>query len=212
MRSLRASRLPWLQVLANIGALVPLALLIRDWALDQLSADPALEITLRTGRAALALLALALAVTPAYRLSGMKALLPLRRTLGLYAFLYAGLHLLNFAGLDYGFDFSLLAREISGKYFVLIGFAAFLLLLPLAVTSTAGWRRRLGRNWARLHWLLYPAAALALAHFILASVLGARGDLLRLLLYGLPVALLLAIRLPAGKIVRKLRRRIKGNS
>lgn len=205
MPRLKAS---WLQLLTNIAALVPLALLIWDYTQGQLTADPIREITLRTGRAALTLLVLSLACTPIYMVSGIKWVLPLRRTLGLYAFLYASLHFLNFIGLDYGFNLALLQKDLASKYFVLIGLAAFLLLLPLAATSTRGWQRRLGKNWQRLHWMVYLAALLALTHFILAAVLGARGDPLRLLLYGLAVALLLIIRLPgARKIAGRLRHR-----
>jgi sulfoxide reductase heme-binding subunit YedZ len=205
MRRLKAS---WLQLLTNTAALVPLALLIWDYTQGQLTADPIREITLRTGRAALTLLVLSLACTPIYMVSGIKGVLPLRRTLGLYAFLYAGLHFLNFIGLDYGFNFALIQEDLASKYFVLVGLAAFLLLLPLAVTSTRGWQGRLGKNWERLHWMVFPAAVLALTHFTMAVLLAARGDPLRLLLYGLAVALLLIMRLPgARKIAGRLRHR-----
>jgi sulfoxide reductase heme-binding subunit YedZ len=208
MRRLKAF---WLQLLTNIAALIPLALLIWDFSQGQLTADPIREITLRTGRAALTLLVLSLACTPVYLLSGIKWVLPLRRTIGLYAFLYAGLHFLTFIGLDYGFNFALIWEDIAGKYYVLVGLAALLILVPLAVTSTSGWRRRLGGKWERLHWMVYPAAMLAVAHFSLAIVLAARGDPRRPLLYGLVLALLLVIRLPAvRKTVTRLRRRFAG--
>jgi len=131
----------WLQIVTHIAALLPLALLVWDYAQDQLTADPIREITLRTGRYALILLILSLACTPVHIVFGFKRVLRVRRALGLYAFLYASLHLLTFVGLDYGFDFALVGRAILEKRFVQIGFLTFLILLPLAITSTRGWMK-----------------------------------------------------------------------
>ncbi len=199
----------WLQILANIAALLPLAILGWDFAWGQLTADPIREITIRTGRSALILLVLSLACTPINLVFGIRQVLPLRRTLGLYAFLYACLHLLTFIGLDYGFNFALIREDIAGKYFVLIGFTAFLLLLLRAATSTKGWQRRLGRNWQQLRWLVYVAAVLVVTHFMLAVVLAAKEGLSRPMLYVAVLALLLIIRLPGvRKAVNKLRHRL----
>jgi sulfoxide reductase heme-binding subunit YedZ len=182
----------WLQVLTHVGALIPLALLVWGYTQNQLTANPIREITLRTGRVALVLLLLSLACTPATILFRFKPALKLRRPLGLYAFLYAGLHLLTFVGLDYGFDFSLIVPEVRQKRFVQVGMLAFLLLLPLAITSTRGWIKRLGKNWKRLHRLVYLAAVAVVIHFVWL----AKGDIRRPLRYGAVLALLLLIRVP----------------
>ena len=148
----------WLRILTHVAVLLPLAILIWDFNQGQLTANPIQEITLRTGRTTLILLVLSLACTPVNIIFGIRQVLPLRRTLGLYAFMYACLHFLTFVGLDYRFNFSLMLADISDKRFVLAGLAAFLSLLLLAVTSTKGWQKRLGKNWTRLHWLAYLAA------------------------------------------------------
>lgn len=192
----------WLQILVHIAALLPLAILVWDFTQGGLTANPIQEIQLRTGRYALILLVLTLACTPISTMFGLKQVLQLRRPLGLYAFLYASLHFLNFVGLDFGFNFDLIKEGILEKRFALVGLAAFLCLLPLAVTSTRGWMRRLGRNWHRLHWLIYPAALLAVLHFTLQV----KADYRSPLLYGAVVVLLLVIRLPVlRKAVSKFR-------
>jgi sulfoxide reductase heme-binding subunit YedZ len=182
-----------LRVVAHFGALLPLTLLLLDWALDQFGANPIREVQLRTGRYALTLLALSLASSPVSRALGVPALLPLRRTLGLYAFAYASLHFLNFLVIDYGLDFGLIREDIFEKRFALAGLASFLVLLPLAVTSTSGWVRRLGKSWVWLHRLVYLAAILAVIHFLWQT----RGDFTRPLIYAVVVVALLAARLPA---------------
>ena len=150
MRRLKTSGL---RILVHLAALAPLALLAWDYAQGNLSADPIRETTARTGNPALILLVAALAATPIYIFSGIRQVRALRRTLGLYAFLYASLHLLTFVGLDYGFNFALIRADIPGKSFVFVGLATFTLLLLLAVTSTRGWQRRLGRKQTRIYGL-----------------------------------------------------------
>jgi sulfoxide reductase heme-binding subunit YedZ len=197
----------WLQVLTHAAALAPLALLAWDYAQDDLTANPIREVTLRTGKAALVLLVLSLACTPARTLFGFKQAIKLRRPLGLYAFMYAGLHGLTFVGLDFGFDIGLILEEIGQRRFVQAGMVTFLLLLPLAVTSTRGWMRRLGKNWRRLHRLVYLAALAAVVHFVWLT----KGDIREPLLYGAAVALLLVARIPAVRDrVRGLRARVSG--
>lgn len=206
MRKLRAR---WLQILTHVAALVPLAVLVWDYAHNRLTVNPIREITFRTGKSALVLLVLSLACTPAHIVFGFKKVLKLRRPLGLYAFLYASLHGLTFVGLDFGFDVGLILEEILQRRFVQVGMAAFLLLLPLAVTSTRGWVKRLGKNWKRLHRLVYLAALLAVVHFVWL----AKGDIREPLLYGAVVALLLVTRIPPVRdAVRNFRSRIRGNS
>ena len=182
----------WLPILTHVAALTPLAVMAWQYAQGQLSADPIREITLRTGKAALVLLVLSLVCTPVHILFKFRPALRLRRPLGLYAFLYAALHGLTFVGLDYGFDLDLILEEVSQKRFVQAGIAALLLLVPLAITSTRGWMRRLGKSWKRLHRLVYVAALVAVVHFVWL----AKGDIREPLAYGAVVVVLLVLRLP----------------
>ena len=181
----------WLRFPAHFLALLPLVKLAWDFSQGQLTANPIQEITLRTGDYSLILLVLSLACTPVASIFGLKAVLNLRRPLGLYGFFYAGLHFLNFIGLDYRFDFALLRTDVFGKVHIWVGLAALLLLVPAAVTSTRGWMRRLGKNWERLHWLVYPAALLSVLHFLLLV----KADIREPVLYGIIVVLLLVLRL-----------------
>ena len=181
----------WLPVVTHTGSLLPLALLVWRFFHDQLTANPIQYITFQTGKSALVLLVLALACTPLNTVFELKRVVGLRKSLGLYAFLYATLHFLTFVGLDYQFDPSLLKEAIFKKRYALVGFAAFLSLLPLAITSTRGWMRRLGRNWKRLHRLIYLAALLAVIHFTWLV----KSDVREPLAYGAVVLLLLALRL-----------------
>ncbi len=194
-----------LQVLVHIGALSPLAQLIWDYVGDLFIVDPVLEITARTGRTALILLLLSLACTPINTLLGFRSVLRVRRALGLYAFMYAGLHFLTFVGLDYGFDFDLLGPAIFDQPYVVVGFTAFLLLLALAITSTRGWQKRLRKNWKRLHQLVYLAGALVIVHFLWLVK-----DPREPLRYGAILASLFLVRVPRVKmIVKGARRRFK---
>jgi methionine sulfoxide reductase heme-binding subunit len=152
--------------LTHIGALVPLGVLLWEFQTNSLGADPVREILFHTGTTALVLLVMSLAVTPVTIIFGWKQVIPLRRPLGLYAFLYVCLHLLTFVWLDYGFDVAFLIDGIVEQRFVLVGFAAFLLLVPLAITSTKRWQRRLGKRWKKLHKLSYLIIILVLIHFV----------------------------------------------
>jgi methionine sulfoxide reductase heme-binding subunit len=196
----------WLRVLTHIGALVPLALLIWDYFQNQLTANPIQEITHRTGKTALVLLVLSLACTPLNTLLGMKQVLPLRRPLGLYAFFYVCVHLFIFVVLDYGLDLQLIQQEIAEKRYVLVGFTGFLLLIPLALTSTRGWMRRLGQRWKKLHRLVYLVAVLAVIHFVWLV----KADIREPLLFGTAIAALFALRIPAvRRYLTNLRYRFK---
>ncbi len=203
---MRWLRVHSLSLLVHIGALLPLALLAWQFSQGQLTANPIREIQLRTGRYALTLLVLSLACTPVYNIFGFRPAQQMRRNLGLYAFGYASLHLLNFVGLDYGFNFTFVRDGIADKPFALVGLAAFLILLPLAVTSTSGWIKRLGKNWRRLHRLLYPAVLLAEVHFLWLAK--SKADLQRPLLYGAVIIFLLTLRIPIirNKISRPFNR------
>jgi methionine sulfoxide reductase heme-binding subunit len=137
------------------------------------------------------LLLAALAVTPIRRLSGWNALIRVRRPLGVFAFGYATLHLLTFVALDHFFAWPAILEDIVERPFITVGFVAFLLLAPLAATSTRPMIRRLGRNWQRLHRLVYPAGALAALHFYWK----AKADTREPLIYAGVLALLLCARL-----------------
>lgn len=155
-----------LKALVHIGAILPLALLYWDYQQSNLGADPVREITLRLGKSTLILLMLTLAVTPAQIVLGIKQIGPLRRLLGLYSFLHLCLHLLSFIWLDYLFEWAFIAEAIIDQKYVLVGFTAFLLMLPLALTSTNWSMRRLGKKWKQLHRLSYLAGILAVIHFL----------------------------------------------
>jgi sulfoxide reductase heme-binding subunit YedZ len=193
----------WLHLATHLSALLPLAMLIWNFFLDQLTANPIQYITFRTGKAALVLLMLALACTPISSLLGWGQVLGLRKTFGLYSFMYASLHFLTFVGLDYQFDPTLLQEAIFKKRYALVGFATFLILFPLALTSTKGWMRRLGKNWKRLHRLIYLAGILAIIHFVWLV----KSDIREPLAYGAIVFLLLALRL---KTVRRTLVHLRG--
>ena len=181
--------------------MIPLAVLIRAFFADRLGPDPIGAATRRTGRYALGFLGVSLLPTVIRLAFGFSALLKVRRALGLYAFMYAVLHFLIFAGWDYGFDLGLMVLAIRGSRFVLLGLAALLILTAMAVTSTKGWARRLGKNWRRLHRLVYLAAALAVIHYVwvfkeLRTIPALAGVVLVLLLVArtLPVARFLSRR------------------
>jgi sulfoxide reductase heme-binding subunit YedZ len=179
------------QWLVHIGSWVPLALILVDYFRNNLTANPIQDITFRTGKTALVLLVLSLAATPVNTVFGFKPALKVRRALGLYAFMYIAIHLSIFVGLDYGLDWELIKEAIFEKRYALVGFAAFLLLLPLAITSTKGWMRRLGRNWKRLHRLVYLAAMLAVIHYVWLV----KSDIREPLVFGGVVVALLVLRL-----------------
>lgn len=155
----------------HIAALIPLAILAWQFydvwktGSDALGADPVAEIEHRLGLWALRLLLITLAITPLRQLSGKPVLVRFRRMLGLYAFFYACLHFAAFLGLDLRGYWTQIFEEIVKRPYITVGFAAWLLLVPLAITSTKGWIRRLGRNWGRLHKLIYAIGVLAVLHF-----------------------------------------------
>jgi len=194
----------WLRVLTHVGALLPLGRIIWDYWRGAFLIDPIQEITTRTGRTALILLILSLACTPIATILGLNRVLRVRRALGLYSSLYVVLHFLIFAGWDYGFDLDLLGPAIFSQRFVLVGFAAGLLLLPLTITSTRGWQKRLARNWRRLHRLVYLGSVLAILHFAWLVK-----DLRRPLRHGAVLVLLLVLRIPAVRqLLSDARRRL----
>ena len=189
--SLQSLKTNWLRVAVHIGAWIPAGVMIWAALTNQLGAEPISEIILRTGKTALVLLVLSLACTPANTLLGFKPALKVRRALGLYAFFYALAHLTMFVGVDYLFDVVLLADAILEKPYALVGAAAFLVLLPLALTSTKASMKRLGQTWNKLHRAVYLAAILVIVHFVWLVKLDVREPLI----FGASIAFLLALRI-----------------
>jgi sulfoxide reductase heme-binding subunit YedZ len=144
----------------------PLLYLLFLAATGRLGVNPIETVTLFTGRWTLRFLLVTLAVTPARRLLKWNDVIQFRRMLGLFAYFYAVLHLATYVVLDQFFDWETIVDDVTKRRFIMAGMGAFLLLTPLALTSTRAWIRRLGRNWARLHWLIYPAAMLGIVHFV----------------------------------------------
>jgi methionine sulfoxide reductase heme-binding subunit len=158
-----------LKPLAFLLCLGPLLFLVRDAVTGGLGANPIEAVELRTGRWALRFLAFTLAVTPVRLLTGWNGLIRYRRMLGLFAFFYATVHLGAYVGLDMFFDWGDIVEDVVKHPYVTVGLATWLLLLPLAVTSTRGWVRRLGgKRWARLHKLVYVAAITGTVHYLWA--------------------------------------------
>lgn len=150
--------------------LLPLAWLAWRYFLgDGLGVDPVPEVEHWSGRSALTVLLGALAVTPLRRITGFNDLQKVRRLVGLFAFFYVTLHFLAWLGLDQFFAWRWIGEDIAERPFITVGFAAFVLLVPLAVTSTKGWIRRLGKHWVRLHRLVYASAILGVIHYLWAT-------------------------------------------
>jgi len=183
----------WLWLAVNIGALIPVLIVIWNYTMGNASVDPVDDLIKRSGKPALILLVLSLACTPLNTLFGWRGVLKVRKSLGMYAFFYVCLHLLVYVGLDYGFQLKFIIQAIQEQQrFIVAGFAAFLLLLPLAITSSKSWMRRLGRNWKKLHRLSYVAAGLAVLHYLWLVKL----ELTEPLMFAAALSLLLLLRVP----------------
>jgi sulfoxide reductase heme-binding subunit YedZ len=197
----------YLKVLVFVAALGPAGWLV--WALvtGTLSANPLSDVTNETGVWTLRFLCITLAITPLRRLTKWNEIIRFRRMIGLFAFFYGSLHLLTyvildrFAGLDFPDGIVALStvknlavsvgQDIYKRPFITIGFTAFVLMLPLAITSTKGWIRRMGRNWQRLHRLVYASAVAGVVHYWWLV----KADVTRPETYALVVGLLLAFRI-----------------
>jgi len=158
----------WLRLATLVGLCLPAANLAWRWFNDDLGARPVTLATHITGDWAVVFLLCSLALTPARAVFDWMPLVQIRRRVGVAAALYAGLHFFIYVA-DQKWDLVVVALEIAKRFYLTIGFAALLALTALAVTSTNGWQRRLKRNWKRLHWLVYPAAVLAILHFFIQS-------------------------------------------
>jgi len=177
----------------------PLSVLVWKGFHDRLGANPVDVITRTTGRWTLTFLLIALSVTPARKLLHMPWLIRYRRMLGLFAFFYGSLHLMTYVWLDKFFDVPMMLHDIAKRRFITAGMTAWTLMLPLALTSTSGWIRRLGgKRWQKLHRLIYLSAIAGVIHFIWLV----KADLRRPLTYGAILAVLLLYRIAAWAITR----------
>lgn len=201
-----------LQIAMHLYAWSALAHILLDFATGNISPNPIQEIEQRTGRHAITLLVLSLACTPLNNIFGWRELIKRRRALGLYAFMYATLHVLIFVHLDYGLAWSLIIQTVFEKPYIIVGLISFLLLIPLAFTSFDIWKKRLGKTWKRLHQIVYLIAPLVVLHFAWSKkgdLFRLQGEIVRPLIYGLIVVLLLIVRIPqVRRAVASLRDRV----
>ncbi len=158
----------WVRLVTLAGLCLPALELAWRWYGDDLGPKPVTVATHSTGDWAVIFLLLSLAMTPARSVFDWMPLIHIRRRIGVAAALYAGAHLLIYV-LDQKWNLIVVATEIAKRFYLTIGFVALLALAILAITSTDGWQKRLRRNWKRLHWLIYPAAFIALVHFFIQS-------------------------------------------
>ena len=182
--------------LISLNALIPLAFLAYDGFRGQLGANP-LEFFLRTtGVLTLTFILITLAVTPLRKIFGWNPLIKYRRMLGLYAFFYASIHLITYSVADKSLDLKAIIADVWQRPFIAIGMLAFTMLVPLAVTSTNGWVKRLGgKKWGRLHKLSYAIAVLGVIHFWMIV----KSDVFYPAIFGSVVAVLLGYRMVANR-------------
>ena len=189
MKSILAAK--WIKVPVLLLCLVPLALLVWRGLNRGLGANPIEFITHATGDWTLRFVVITLSITPARRLLGLPQLIRFRRMLGLFAFFYGCLHFTTYIWLYKFFDVAEMIKDVEKRRFITVGFTGFVLLIPLAVTSTVGWIRRLGgRRWQMLHRLIYVTAIAGVVHYYWLV----KSDVRKPLLYGGMVALLLGYR------------------
>ena len=172
-------------------SLIPLILIVYKIFTNNLGPEPIKEITHHTGEWALLFIVFTLAMTPLKKITNLNIWISFRRMLGLFAFFYASLHLMTYVGLDYRFDLENISKDILTKKFIFIGFAAWLLLVPLAITSSKKMMGILKHNWKKLHRLTYIIAIFAVVHFIWLV----KRDLTEPLIYLFIILALLAFRI-----------------
>jgi sulfoxide reductase heme-binding subunit YedZ len=199
---MKKPRFTLLQIIVHIAGWIPLAQIAYGLATNGLSANPIQKIEQLTGLNALTFLLFSLACTPLASILGWRELTQRRKALGNYGFMYAALHVTTFVAVDYGLNLNAILRDVGTKSYIVIGAIAFTLLLPLAATSFNYWMKRLGKNWKRLHKLVYIISPLVVIHFLMV----AKGDLTRLagdlsqpILYGALAGILLLLRIPPVK-------------
>jgi sulfoxide reductase heme-binding subunit YedZ len=193
------SRFTPLQIAMHVYAWSVLVILIFQFFTDNLTANPIQALEQRTGRHALVLLVLSLACTPLNTLFKWPELLKRRRALGLYAFLYATVHVLIYLDLDYGLAWSFILRDVIEKPRLIVGLLAFLIFIPLAWTSFDIWKKRLGKKWKRLHQSVYVLGPIVILHYAWSKkgdLFALQGEIVQPLIYGLVIVLFLVLRIP----------------
>ncbi len=202
-----------IQFVIHSAAFLLSAWVVWDLFFNTLNINPIQTAMQHSGKIALIFLTLSLACTPLNTLFSLRQTLKLRRSLGLFAFMFAAFHFSIFVGIDYAFDWSLLKVEFIEKRFVILGLTAGTILTLLAITSFKWWQKKLGKNWKRLHKFVYLAAGLVIVHYAWAKkgdLFSLQGDILGPLAFGLVLVFLLVIRIPAvRKFVKSLRGRVK---
>ena len=183
----------WRNILVHVIASLPLLLTGYEYITDTLPIVLDRHLVIRFGAVGLAFLIAAFSITPISILSGKTNLKPIRRPLGVYGFCYIALHLLAYAWLSNGFDWALILRDIGERRAMSVGLLGFALLIPLALTSTNGWQKRLGRRWKVLHRLVYFAVPLSILHYFWLE----RDIKDWVLVYVALVAILFVVRYPA---------------
>lgn len=199
---MKKNKITPLKIAVHVIGVFPLAKMLFEFFTNSLTVNPIQDLEQQTGFAAVTILLLSLATTPLRTVFGWRQPTKHRRALGLYAFFYAFLHVAIYVGLDYGFNLNLLLADVFDKRYTLVGSIAFLLLLPLAITSFNYWMRKLGKNWKRLHKLVYLIGPLVIVHFAWArkgDIFSLQGDVMQPFIYGIIVLLLLSLRLPPVK-------------
>ena len=190
----QSSKFKILKATAFVACFTPLAWLGYDAYADNLGANPIEVITRSMGTWTLTFLLITLSVTPLRKLSGWNGLIKFRRMLGLFAFLYACLHFTTYIWLDQFFDLPGIVKDVMKRPFITVGFASFVLLIPLALTSTRGMISRLGRRWQQLHRAVYFIAIGGVVHYLWLV----KADTSQPLIYGAILTILLAYRLLAA--------------
>ncbi len=185
------NQVQYYRLLVIVNSAVPLLILVWDAWRGGLGANPTNYALHVTGMLGLVFLLLSLAITPLKMLSGWGGWLAFRRSLGLYAFFYAVLHVAIYVTFDRALSVAGTFRELSTRTFLQFGFLALILMMPLAVTSTNAMQRKLGKRWKRLHQLAYPIAILAVVHFFMSV----KSDVREPLIYAGVLGLLLGMRL-----------------
>jgi len=195
-----------LKPVAFVLCLVPFAYLVWDTFTGGLGANALETVTDRTGNWALRLLLVSLALRPLRQVTGLAGFIRFRRMTGLFAFFYASVHFTIFVAIDNYFDFGELVEDIFERPFVTVGFTALATMLPLAITSTRGWIRRLGgRRWQRLHRLVYVSAIAAVVHFLWARKLIETGPVVYTSAAVVLLGFRILVRLKPGLVTRRAR-------
>ena len=194
MRSPLRSR--WSKPVVFLGCLAPIVLLLVEAMRNGLGANPIEYITHFTGDWTLRLLLITLAITPVRKLLHQPDLIRFRRMLGLWAFFYGCLHLTTWMWLDKFFDPAEMWADVVKRRFITAGMVGFVAMVPLAITSTKGWIRRLGRSWSRLHRLIYLSALAGVIHYYWLV----KSDIRLPVLYGVILVVLLGLRLVKAKV------------